>query len=318
MTKLNNDSSRFTLGLRIGATVILSILIPLITEYAVNRSGTNLFTAYESIALGIFIFLVATTTTIAFEVNRLLAIRNMQQELWIINDTVDTTLNNIRARYLNLIHDRPYNENLIAQYYYEVLDEISEKVHIASTKREVSIDQRTFGLTELLLKIVEQRGHDTIRLIEPINGETNSLNFSTWAKMYYQELTRIASENKDIVVRRLYVYKDRTDIEDQMIQRLFAFHASNDGYEFRILSQDEWIAIVKGRLLSQSQSTFGVWGDFVVYVGIRSSSSSMEGIFMDHPQQIARFRNAFDAGWKLATIPLVQADVPVSLEELFN
>lgn len=304
---------------RIGATLVFSILVPLFTGLASDSQGKPLLTAFEQFMLGGFVFIAITLTTAAHDITEILRIRQQEQQLWEIRQPLDAMLVNMRKAFVKILGDGPYEENLFAQYFQRVVSQISESVYQASTKRELRVDELTFGTTDLLLEIFERRGRDTLRLVHMLDARPNNFDFSTWSRSYYRELTRLAAAKK-ITVRRLFIYGDESDTLTPLAQKLFAFHATNDGFESKMISREDWSAIVRGHNIPEGHAEFGVWGDILVYTALRSSPVHMEGSYISLPQTITRFREVYDAGWRLAaeTTAIIKPSGKVTLDELFN
>ena len=297
--------------------LLLSIIIPMFFSFA-TIGGKPLLSAFEQFMLGGLIFLASTLISVSNEVSEMLKLRRQEHQFWDVQNDVDKLFANMRASFNKVLRESSPEENLFAQYFQGVLSEVSASIYMAATKKELRVDELTFGTTDLLLKIMERRARDTLRLVHSLDARPNNFDFSTWARSYYQELTQLAAADK-ISVRRLFIFGDETDLESPLAQKLFAFHTGNKGYEYRVISRADWMAIVRGNKLPEAHSEFGVWGDMLAYSAIRSSPVHMEGAYYSLPQVIERYREVFDAGWRLGTTltPTSQVSGTVGVAELF-
>lgn len=302
---------------RLTITLLVSIIIPMFFSFA-TVNGQPLLNAFEQFMLGGLIFLASTLISLSIEMSEVLTLRRRECQFWDVQNEVDKLFANMRASFNKVLRESPPEENLFAQYFQGVLSEVSASIYMAATKKELRVDELTFGTTDLLLKIIGRRACDTLRLVHSLDARPNNFDFSTWARSYYQELTHLAATDK-ITIRRLFVFGDEADLQDPLALKLFAFHTSNKGYEYKVISRADWMAIVRGNKLPEAHSEFGVWGDMLVYSAIRSSHVHMEGAYYSLPQFIERYREVFDAGWRLGTPLSLTSQVTgkVGVAELF-
>lgn len=312
------SSTRRQLAGRIAVTVLVSIIIPLATGLLVDKNGNALLTPFEQFVLGALVFLTITSTTIGYEINRILEIRNREHEVAELHGTLETTLANIRASYLRITYAAASDVNLFAQYFERTLSIIADDIYHASTKGELRVDELTFGTTDLLLAIAGRKHYKMLRLVHCLDSRPNNFDFSTWARSYYQELTRLAAEEK-VVIQRLFVYGEESELNDPLARRLLAFHATNKGYDYRLIQRDDWEAIVRGLKLPEAHNEFGIWGDSLIYMAIRSSLQHMEGTYTAQARTIARFKEVFDAAWRLSSADQQYKTAPrITVDELFG
>lgn len=302
---------------RVIGTVLVSIIIPLATGFATDSSGKPLLSAFEQVMLGGLIFLAVTLTSVSYQLSEMAQIRQHDAEIWEIRSGVDAMLTNMRVAYAGILNQQPHDQNLFAQYFERSLSELSENMHRASVKQELTVDELTISATDILLRIVELRGYSVLRLVHTLDARPNNFDFSTWSKSYYQQLTKLAEKDK-ISIRRLFIYGRKTDLETPIAQHLFAFHANTKGYDYKVISRSDWTSIVRGHSLAEAQSEFGVWGETLAYIAHKSGPTHMEGRYITNPDWIERLGNVFDAGWRMGSTATLQIKGPVTLDELFK
>jgi len=318
MSRLFSHPGKLTIVARITITLLISIIIPLVSGLATNSQGVSVLNPFEQFMLGGLVFLAMTLTTVSHEISEILRLRQREHQLWEIRYPVDAMLSNMRTAFIKILGEGPLEENLFAQYFQRVLSQISDSIYQASTKQELRVDELTFGTTDLLLAIFERRACDTLRFIHALDSRPNNFDFSPWSRSYYRELTRLSALKK-ISIQRLFIFGSQSDLADPMAQKLFAFHATNEHHDFRIISRADWTAIVRGHNIPEGHAEFGVWGDILVYTALRSSAVHMEGSYISLPQAIARFREVFDAGWRLGTtLTDPSSGGHVSVDDLFK
>lgn len=317
MFRRSMRTARWQVVVKVSVTLLLSVVIPLITDLAHDKNGNPLLSPFEQFTLGGLVFLSVTLTTAAYEINQILMTERREQEMWECRHTVDTMLTNIRFAYHNVLEARQREENLFAQYFERILSSVAGDFYQASTKGELRVDELTFGTTDLLINIMDLHGAATIRLLHCLDARPNNFDFTTWAKSYYNDLTRMAA-TKRATIRRLFIYSNEAEIKSSLAQRLFAFHSSNSGYDFRLIQRGDWTAIVRGLKIPDAHSEFGVWGDLLVYRAIRSSFQDMEGCFISEPQRVVRFQEVFDVGWRMGTKVEPRTAGLVTVDDLFQ
>lgn len=323
MNSQGQDRGRhFSIGLtsRIVGTILVSIIIPLFTGFAHNKNGNPLLTNTEQFAVGCFVFVAITLTVVSYDLAELLKIRHAEHEVWRIRNQADEWLQNIRCSYVTLLHEAGAPEvNLFAQYFMRIFASIADDINEAAAKRELRVDELTFGTTDLLMKIVANRGDQTLKLIHALDDRPNNFDFTTWSRTYYAELTKLAREKKLKEIRRLFIYSSDDELTDAFTQQLLAFHQCNPGYDFRVLHREDWNNLVRGLGLHEVDCEIGVWGELLAYTAIRSSSVGLQGVYTCLPRQIKRLEELFDAGWRLGEQPEMAGRVgQVSVTDLFK
>ena len=317
-----NHEGKLHIGLvaRVVGTILVSIIIPLFTGFAHNKDGSPLLSNAEQFAVGCFVFLAITVTTVSYDLAELRRLRKSEHDVWQIRNQADEWLQNIRSSYVTLLHEGgPSELNLFAQYFMRIFSAVADDINEAAAKHELRVDELTFGTTDLLIKIMANRGDQILRLVHALDARPNNFDFTTWSRSYYADLTSLAKSGKIKEIQRLFIYDSEEDLNDAFAQCLFAFHESNSGYDYRSLRRSDWSNLVRGLGLHEADCEIGIWGDMLTYTAIRSSAAGMQGVYSCLPRQINRLRELFDAGWRLADRPPMPPKiVPVTVTELFR
>lgn len=316
----NEGTVRISLITRIIGAVLVSIIIPLLTGFLHGKNGSPLFTSTEQLAVGFFVFLAITMTAVSYDLAELLRLRRSEHELWQIRNEADEWLSNIRASYVTLLNESgALGLNLFAQYFMRIFSAVADDINEAAAKHELRVDELTFGTTDLLIKIMANRGDQTLRLVHALDSRPNNFDFTTWARSYYSELTSLTKEKKIKEIRRLFIYSNEEELNDGFAQTLLAFHASNPGYDFRILNRSDWSQLGRGLGLHEADCEIGIWGEMLGYTCLRSSAVGLQGIYTCLPRQIGRLGELFDAGWRLGEKPAIRVNAgPVTVTDLFK
>jgi hypothetical protein len=316
----DRDKLQVSLVVRIVGAILVSILIPVFVGFAHNSKGGPLFTNIEQFAIGCFVFVAITLTGVSYDLAALLRLRQSDYEVWRIRMQADEWLQNIRSSFVSLLQEGgPQQFNLFAQYFLRIFAAVADDINGAAAKNELRVDELTFGATDLLMRIMEARGDQILCLVHTLDARPNNFDFTSWSRSYYSELTSLAKSKKIAEIRRLFIYSSEDDLKDGFAQCLFAFHATNAGYDFRALPRTDWTNLVRGLGLHDVGSELGIWGEFLAYTALRSSSVGMQGVYTCLPRQIDRFRELFDAAWRLAERPAMRTDIQqVSVAELFR
>jgi hypothetical protein len=317
-----SDSGKPRLGLvaRVVGTVLVAIVIPLITGLAHNKNGSDLLTPIQQFAVGCFVFVAITATVISYDLTELRKLRESEYKVWYIRNQADEWLQNIRASFVTLLHESGEPTiNLFAQYFMRIFSAVADDINEAAAKHELRVDELTFGTTDLLIKIMANRGNQTLRLVHALDARPNNFDFTTWARAYYAELTQLAAHKKITEIRRLFIYSSEDELTDEFTQCLLAFHSTNVGYDFRVLHRSDWAQMGRGLGLHEADCEIGIWGDLLGYTCLRSSTVGLQGIYTCLPRQIGRLSELFDAGWRMGERPSIQGrTAPVTVPELFK
>jgi hypothetical protein len=313
------DGLRIGLVARTAGTLLVSIIVPLLTGYAQNKNGTPWLNTDEQFVVGCFIFFAITLTAVGYDLAEIKRLRQTEYKVWTVRNQADEWLQNIRSSFVTLLQEGGELElNLSAQYFMRIFSAVADDINEAAAKHELRVDELTFGTTDLLMKIMENRGNQVLSLVHALDARPNNFDFTTWSRTYYADLTYLAKTGKIAQVRRLFLYDQESQLQDGFAKHLFQFHATNKGYDFKVLHRTDWNNLVRGLGLHGADNEVGIWGDFLAYNAIRSSSAGMQGVYTSLPRQVQRLRELFDAGWRLGEKPQVPfGDTPVTVSELF-
>jgi hypothetical protein len=318
--KRDDEKLRLSLVARTVGTILVSIVIPLVTSLAHNKDGTPLLTTVEQFAVGCFVFIAITATAISYDLTELRKIREAEHEVWYIRNQADEWLQNIRSSFVTLLHENGGPTlNLFAQYFMRIFSSVADDINEAAAKHELRVDELTFGTTDLLIKIMANRGDQTLRLVHALDARPNNFDFTTWARAYYAELTQLAASKKISEIRRLFIYSDDDELTHEFTQCLLAFHSSNAGYDYRVLHRRDWSQMGRGLGLHEADCEIGIWGELLGYTCLRSTAVGLQGVYTCLPRQINRLGELFDAGWRMGErLPLPDRPTPVTVTELFR
>lgn len=300
------------------SAVLVSVIIPLLTGVLFrDRKGDPVLNGFQQVEVGIFIFVVAGITSAVWDVNQLLRVERGRELEWQLREPVDTTLLSIRDCYLRILSQRTLTENLYAQYFARLLSSIDDQVYEASTKQELVVDELTFSTTDLVMKIMNQRAGQVLRLVHPLDMGPTEFDFRVWSVPYYRDLTSMAALGR-IEIRRLFIYAKDDDLAHPTTVRLLDFHWRNQGHAFRIIRRSDWNDLLRGRKLPLTETDFGVWGDLFAYWFNRAGPAHIEGTYTTRPRRVEHFREVFDAAWGLSPMPEPRPGDPMTVYQLFE
>jgi hypothetical protein len=297
-------------------TVVIAIVIPIVTGFAHDAKGAPILSSYEQIVLGVLVFLTTTAAMNAYEISKILGIRQSEQELWRLQNETDATLSNVRASLAAINAMLPLEKNFYAQYFHKVLITVADAAHQAAAQGELITDERIFGTTDILLQVMKQSDCPKLKLVHSMDNHPNEFDFTTWARNYYHQLGEMASSGK-VSIRRLFIYSNAAELEQPLAQHLFAYHKTINA-EYRAIPRTDWTVIVDGHKPNMIHSDFGIWGDHLAFVTHVSSARHIDGVYTTHAKNIARLGEVFEAAWRLGTTPKSTLQKTVTLDELFS
>ena len=189
----------------------------------------------------------------------------------------------------------------------------------AAQRGELEVHDHHFDTVDTVLAAFDgcrDRTYRCVWLIEP--GEDL---FDKYWRQYMKalvELSRKLSKNRRVRVRILFVAADETQLERASVKMVLGFVAAEPGFEYRVISLDEYGTRLRDGDLERDCIDFGIYGDHLLF---RTTSYEPHvGVFSDREAAISAYRAVHDAAMNAVT--MLRGDGPlvsnVSLEQFLN
>ena len=293
-------------------TLVIAIVLPLVLNLTLNKTITGL----DQFLIGVLIYVALTLTAQAYHIRRIDASATSNLELWRIKSEFDSRLNNIRQCYYELLSRRRISPEFYSLYFERSLELYEVTINEAVANHELLVDENHLSTTDMLLACFDGRERDIARFTHYFAD--NDWMFETWAQNYCVQLDELVEQGKLKKVKRLFIYKEDGELALERSRLLMEFHASNPGFEYRAIKEDNYLEIVHDFHMRERFRDFGVYGDWYVYRTIMAVPEHIEGVFSSSERRIKDYQDLFETCFRRGDEPVKTSRPPMTPAELFG
>jgi len=295
------------------ATLVVSVLLPIV----VNILDSKKLTGFDQFTIGVLVYIVLTTTSLAHHLRRLDTKATVDSELWQIRNDFDRRLNNVRESYYRLLSNRRVTPEFFQLYFERTMSVYEEVINEAVTNHELLVDENHLSTPDMLLPCFDGRERDIARFTH--NFADNDWMFDTWAQNYCVRLVTLTRSGRLKQVRRLFIYDTEDERTDPKSQRLMEFHSSNaPHFVYRTIQRDVYNGIVNDFRMREHFRDFGIYGDWYVYRTLQATPEHIEGVFSSSERKIGDYIALFELCFRRGDEPIKSTGPPMSPEDLFG
>ena len=304
------DKLPYGLILRQLSAVIVAVVIPLVIGIIPSIKISSL----DQFFIGVLVYVTVTVAGLSYDIVRLLDQRVRAVPLERIEDLFGVHLHNIAAGFKQIVQHSHQERDLFTEYFTRAIEKFEDQINVASSKRELVVNELHVSTTSMLLHCLFGRESDLLRFVHYF--QDNEFMLDVWSRGYYTLIVKMIEERHIREVRRLFVYTDRSQLDDPTSKRLIEFHLRQRGYDCRVISDADYKKLIKDANLGTLD--FGIYGDLYVYETRYATAQRIEGIYSSAPSRVRSFIEAFDNCWRHGQKPHSTNSTQMTLFELFE
>ena len=255
----------------------------------------------QDVALAVGVWVVGMIFQIAhslhgFHVERLEVGRVLEMV-----DKNDQRLLELQTRYreisARMLNDKP--NRVFLDYYHYNLEYVLKVARRAAQHGELVVRDRHHDTVETVLAAFDGCDDRTYRCVWLI--EEGEALFDEYWRQYMQSLlplTRARCYRKRVNVRILFVVDGEPQLERESVKVVLRFLSEEAGFEYRVITVDDYRSRSRDARLDEDCVDFGVYGNHLLFRTI--SYDPHVGVFSDQPEAIATYRGMHDAAMNAA------------------
>jgi len=275
------------------AYVILKFVVSVLVPFLLKFIEPNATISTKAI-LGIGIFLGWSSIDLLTITGKLLAAHKRETELWEMEHSVETSLNNIRKHYREIAKDFFGSDDLFKDYFERTFSALADDLQHAAEKKELYVKDYHFQNTDRLLSAFNGDQTGILRYVWVIS-KTDPLFDQKWTH-YCTQIDEGLKKGVIKEIRALLVVADSGLRSEPQIQQIAGFYAHTKGYQYRTIDQAAYNQVQVDQCLEQQYIDFGLYGRRYIYRTI-SYGEETTGRFCKDTAVIDRYTKFFDIVW---------------------
>ncbi|MEU4385578.1 hypothetical protein [Promicromonospora sp. NPDC023805] len=292
--------------------VVPSIVLPILLGVVIrDKDGSPVLDNFDQTVIGALLFVAITLSGMAQDISTLARAASQETRVGRIESQLDGLVANLKVSFTTLLQRNPYGDNLFAQLFTDSLSDLERAVNRAAVEQSLPVDKYTYRASEFTTNIIAARNRDVLRFVH--HAGDNFLD-TIQGQDYYRRISTLGC-NGNVVIRRLVVYRSIDQLQDELTQRIIAFHARNRNHDCRLISEDSWSTVLTD-LDIHEHGDMGVWGDVLAYHSPKLEAANNAGTYSTDPIVIVRLAKAFSRAWDFADAPKDSNDGPMTIYEL--
>ncbi len=250
--------------------------------------------SFESILLGLLVFMAVTIVQTQYATTRLLERQEYEQLLGIIQNAIDVKLSNIREAYRKLLKSPKDGPDLFQSIFKGKISELEKSILDAAQRGELQIAPSDFATSRIILGIFDGSASDIIRDVYLFDD--NEYFFSVFSKQYFYNVSELVRKGKIHQVRRLLLFSTEDELHDSRSIRLMNFHAVTRGYSYKLMKMEEYQLLMRDYGLDIPRG-MTIYGTRYVYHSAMSRPNSIMGIWSNNTSTIESYLSFFETCW---------------------
>ena len=294
----------------------VATLVPIVT----HKLGWTT-TVPQGVIVGIAVWNVGMIFQIAhslhsFHVERL----EVKHSLQVVNEH-DSRLLELQTKFREIVSrkldGRP--NHVFLDYLQRNLEGTLNMARRAAQRGELEVHDHHFDTIDTVLAAFDGCRDRTYRCVWLI--EDGEHLFDKYWKQYMKslvELSRKSPANQRVRVRILFVADDEIQLGRRSVRTLLGFVSAETGFEYRVISAEEYKSRLRDGRLDIDCIDFGIYGDHLLFRTI--SYDPHVGVFSDEGTAINSYRAVHEAAMDAAQALNVEETLPanVSLDQFLN
>jgi hypothetical protein len=297
---------------------IVNLLISVAVPLAITAASPDLFSAGESYLLGVLLFIALTTLEIYVLADQAFKKELRLGKIWDARQRLDSRLQEVRRLFHDVEEHKVGEPDLFVYFFNKKLGDLESTLRDASSKQEIRIDETMLEVTTWLYNSsFHGRDEDIFCAIHFTSD--NAFFFDVHARRYFSQAFQLVESGRIKGVRRILIFADAEELEEDKTRKLIAFHQNTDGYDCRTLSRPIFERIVRDYALHHLVKDFGIYGRSYLYKGVVNRVDEIEGYYSRDKLEINRFIDCFQTCWETGQEPRpVDVNAKVTMDWLFT
>lgn len=298
------------------ASFVLSILTALATNYFANT-----FTNGEQMIFGSVVFAVFVLFDLLIVASIEAGHQVKEYHAWRIKSTYDSRLLSIRSSLFQIADSSYSDKDLFLSHFEKELEVIANSVSEVAEKRELRVANDHFLSVERVLSSLIGDPDPVYRLTweldlgEPLFADLNH-------RRYFEEAHRLVKTKAIREVRILLILSDEKVLAEQRVTALLDFVQSTDGFDCRLVPEEDYKVLCDGNGLSCEFQEIGIFGSRLLFLTEEyGPDNKTVGVFTKEQSRIDRYKSLFDSVWNsqgISTENPSTSQKKLSLHELFK
>lgn len=313
--KQTKGGSAKNAALLLAANIVAGVLTPL----GLSWLGGVEFGLAQGTIVGLLITLTLTAAELLLKVEEIYSLRRDEVELWAARKGIDDVLTGIRTGLHTMVADDSLRDSFYLDYYSRELALTNTRVQNTVVRKEILLDRHHIDSTRVLLSIYDSKEHTVFRAIAPL-GDVSS-DFDVTFSIYFHAWIDMLKSNKVKSLKRIFIYSDKSEFENQYARKLVAVHNSKvRGLEARAVSRDEFFRFKEDYHITDGVDDIGLFSNKYIYRGQTRQGSDISGTFSRDQGLIDTYLSFFDALWDSKSAQPVSAFVSesITVDQLFT
>ncbi|HEU5406654.1 MAG TPA: hypothetical protein VFU48_02735 [Nitrospira sp.] len=256
----------------------------------------------ENLIIGISLTVTGLIFELTWALDKVTGILEKQQLKHLpLEREIDPSLHHIRNSFENLLSE---NQRVFAGYFEREIRNLSDQIGGAASLREIQLET-DLELADMMLSPFAGHDDDILRMVHDLKN--NSFFFDIHARSFFGSTHNAVRQGRIREVRRIIVFDDIAQLDEELSRRLIAFHNSEKGFACRLIRSDHYEAIkrsMRARQISPEnmRPDFGIYGNHFAYYSVGQGPEDLKGRLTSMPGALHEFMNFFEACWKAPTI----------------
>lgn len=288
---MTETSAAKRLALIAAGNIVLSFVVPSVLG-VVSRSKP---TTFDQVLWGTLLFVALSLLECLYLLALIHGRTAREDEIWDIRDRFDVQLTSIRRSMRTLAGLRPGPTNIFAEYFGDLIDKDEAAIRDAVTTGEFRVDLQHLDLSPALLSTFSGRPQDVLRVVHRFAD--NDAFFDVHERQWFHQVYKCVEDKRITEVRRLLIYASDEERLDERSMKIVGFHAHTKGYDYQLMSAEDFEQISRDFRLRGEFIDFGVYGGDYLYRSLMYETTELLGVYSHNDAKIDRYSKLFDFCW---------------------
>lgn len=285
---------------------IISVLLSIVLGILSSICG---FDVFQSVSTTLLVFLCSELIILIWKIGKIKYYQQEENNFLKHVNPYSQKLESINKFYYNILKNKHGNNDLFVVTCSKAIDNLYILTKQADIENKIRISSDYLINVRGVFDALNATDDKTVKLTFPISKIESSIISGSEDRKFFETIYKKIA-NKEVNKLQILIILDEEElINNEQIQALFKFYASNKNYYCKYILKNDFLSACENNMIPKTSLDFGIYGSKMLFVV--ENQIPYEGVYYKDELIIATYDKMFDEIWNFESIT---NDNPIEIE----